>query len=1311
MKMKGILKRLATLTIMAALVLCLLPMMSMTAFAESNSATYTDGVYALEVTNYDEYMKTGTHVRSIELLGIENVDISINTSNQIVCSFKLRFIDAIEQECTTDYSFSFTVENKSCTEAISHSFEATYGKGSSTTYVVTKGTLTRAARTEHTGDATCIAKAKCSVCGEEYGAVNPDAHIWGDWTYSNGKHSRTCTLNGTHKESANCTRGENDRCTVCETNLVASLTSGDTTTYYKTVDEAFAAAQAAGSGTVTVLANAEYTREKPTVPIIYPKNISLVVNPNVTLTTEAFLRLRGSISGGGTIAGTNQGWLIAYDGSTIEGITATAGLNIAGGTVLSGTFAGEVQSDGTIKGGTFSGMVYNSGTIEGGTFSETVVNHDFYYGSWAGTISGGTFNCTVENTPGTINGGTFNGQLTNKPYGEPYSEYESYVEATVDADKLTLGENFSFTNQGGTVTCNTHQRTTPATCMAPETCIFCGHTEGEKDNTAHSLSYSAADNVITETCAHGCAAPATATLAINTGSVTYNGTAQTIETSIPHSATWRGERLTAQYENNTNVGTATVYIQAGEAKAVKTFEITKAAPTLEHFDIALPQNAVYDGDPKPATVKLKDGYTGAGEIQIKYYQGENYLGSAPTDAGTYAVKFSVADGTNFNAMELTEAGSFTIAKAETVNTAPVAIQNLVYDGSELALITAGEVTGAAQAAGYKMMYMLEEEGAVYTDTIPVATDAGTYKIIWYAGYDNDNFIMNSGTMEVTIAKADIDYTAPTAETLTYNTKQQYLVSGGDSRLQYKLDNGEWSDTIPYATNAGDYTVYYRTNMGDNYNNVPETPISAKIAPFNFATAEGSQVGLVENSFVYDGTAKTGNISAKVEFQNTEPQHPIIEVTLTKGTDFTLTYENNVKVGTATATFTGKGNYTGVITDTFEITKAPLTLTVEDQTITYGEEIDQSKYSVTGLAAGDTATVTLTPSTTDITKSGSITAEITIKNAAGEDVTACYTVATSAAGLVIDPDLSAIKDLTVENVHYSSESAIKGLQDALNDATEDTATQDAIKDAKVKCAQLLTQINESLDALETDEINATLSTTASNVKLTDKANVTKAIADIKAAKEKFDGNYSDEEIETLDKQIAQLEAALKAIGNAEAVIAELNDMPAEVEPDDDAAIKAKAAYEKLTSNERSMVNSVAAAKVAALTNYKIVKGDKGTWKDGTLTFTINGDHDRFTGVQVNGKAISKSYYSSKSGSTIVTLKESYIKTISSQATHKITFLFNDGTVEGTFYIHKDAMTPATGDEANIVLYSAVFAVSLAALVALFLVSKKRKQENS
>ena len=44
------------------------------------------------------------------------------------------------------------------------------------------------------------------------------------------------------------------------------------------------------------------------------------------------------------------------------------------------------------------------------------------------------------------------------------------------------------------------------------------------------------------------------------------------------------------------------------------------------------------------------------------------------------------------------------------------------------------------------------------------------------------------------------------------------------------------------------------------------------------------------------------------------------MTLVNGTDYTVTYANNVKVGTATVTVKGKGNYTGTITLTFMIKK-------------------------------------------------------------------------------------------------------------------------------------------------------------------------------------------------------------------------------------------------------------------------------------------------------------------------------------------------------------------------------------------------------
>ena len=45
--------------------------------------------------------------------------------------------------------------------------------------------------------------------------------------------------------------------------------------------------------------------------------------------------------------------------------------------------------------------------------------------------------------------------------------------------------------------------------------------------------------------------------------------------------------------------------------------------------------------------------------------------------------------------------------------------------------------------------------------------------------------------------------------------------------------------------------------------------------------------------------------------------------LKKGTDYTVTYSNNLKVGTASAKIVGKGKYTGTVTKTFTITKAPL----------------------------------------------------------------------------------------------------------------------------------------------------------------------------------------------------------------------------------------------------------------------------------------------------------------------------------------------------------------------------------------------------
>ncbi len=69
--------------------------------------------------------------------------------------------------------------------------------------------------------------------------------------------------------------------------------------------------------------------------------------------------------------------------------------------------------------------------------------------------------------------------------------------------------------------------------------------------------------------------------------------------------------------------------------------------------------------------------------------------------------------------------------------------------------------------------------------------------------------------------------------------------------------------------------------------------------------------LEENSFQYTGTAKQPGVTVELDGKTLS----IL--------DYTVTYSNNVEIGTATITIEGIGKYTGTITEGFEITKGDL----------------------------------------------------------------------------------------------------------------------------------------------------------------------------------------------------------------------------------------------------------------------------------------------------------------------------------------------------------------------------------------------------
>lgn len=128
-------------------------------------------------------------------------------------------------------------------------------------------------------------------------------------------------------------------------------------------------------------------------------------------------------------------------------------------------------------------------------------------------------------------------------------------------------------------------------------------------------------------------------------------------------------------------------------------------------------------------------------------------------------------------------------------------------------------------------------------------------------------------------------------------------------------------------------------------------------------------------------------------------------------------------------------------------------------------------------------------------------------------------------------------------------------------------------------------------------------------------------------------------------------------------------------------------------------------------YTVIAGTDGKWyqKSGkTLSFTASGAHDKFVGVSVDGKRLADSAYTAKSGSTVVTLKNSYLNTLK-QGKHTVTVHFEDGKAETTFQVlaAKDGTNPATGD--NIHLWAGILFVSLTGLAgAGFVYSRKLRK---
>ena len=161
------------------------------------------------------------------------------------------------------------------------------------------------------------------------------------------------------------------------------------------------------------------------------------------------------------------------------------------------------------------------------------------------------------------------------------------------------------------------------------------------------------------------------------------------------------------------------------------------------------------------------------------------------------------------------------------------------------------------------------------------------------------------------------------------------------------DLEEWTDywcSSSNATNAGVGTLEVH-GFGDkgsgNWWGVRKVPFTIAAKPISGATIEG-----VSNK-TYTGKAVTQGIVVKDGAK-----------TLTPGVDYTVSYKNNVNVGTATVIVTGKGNYTSAKSVNFKITKpakAASRISLAAQTKTYNGRAQTYSGKVTRSGSGGKVT--------------------------------------------------------------------------------------------------------------------------------------------------------------------------------------------------------------------------------------------------------------------------------------------------------------------------------------------------------------------
>ena len=408
-------------------------------------------------------------------------------------------------------------------------------------------------------------------------------------------------------------------------------------------------------------------------------------------------------------------------------------------------------------------------------------------------------------------------------------------------------------------------------------------------------------------------------------SLTENGTySQDIPTGTDAGAYTVWYRVIGD-ENHNDTAPASVAVRIGK-KPLTITGVTAASKPYDGMTNAGITSVTFDGvnlnrgTDYTVTASFDDASAGNGKnitatVSLMEQTAKNYAleqSSFPTTGSI--IKAAAPDFTKETALTIVndckKTYTVTLPALPTLKT-PKEYGALTYEIGEIKL-NDGYYTSGAKVENGKLTLPIQKNDVATTGSVGTAT-----VVIKSTNYEDITLTVNISAKNKRIPTV----TAPTVNTLTYNGAEQALVAAGKTTggtMLYRLGDSEWSEQLPTAKNAGEYTVWYKVQGNAEYANVAEQNVTVTVAKKSVTVT------------ALDKSAYTGSTAPDLSSPKADKDYKVeglVGADTLSGT-VTLTYEQTPDMSKA-------GEIAINITDTlsndnYEITYVSGTLTVSRQ---------------------------------------------------------------------------------------------------------------------------------------------------------------------------------------------------------------------------------------------------------------------------------------------------------------------------------------------------------------------------------------------